>query len=204
MTAPAVTGLVLAGGRSSRFGRDKLAELIDGKPLLWHAIDAVRPLVEEVLVVAAPGAEPFVPAGVRIVRDRIAFEGPLSGLLAGLLEARAPAVIVAGGDMPSMVEGVLAMLLAELDVEPVTSVRGDRDRVDAVVLESGGRGRPLPMALRRDPALIATASLLDAGGRRLRAVADALDGRVIESSTWQVLDPDGRTLRDVDEPSDLA
>ena len=44
MTEPTVTGLVLAGGRSSRFGRDKLAEPIDGRPLLWHAIDAVRPL----------------------------------------------------------------------------------------------------------------------------------------------------------------
>jgi molybdopterin-guanine dinucleotide biosynthesis protein A len=204
MTEPSVTGIILAGGRSSRFGRDKLAELIDGKPLLWHAIDAVRPLVEEILVVAAPGAEPLVPTGVRVVRDRIAFEGPLSGLLAGLLEARAPAVLVAGGDMPSMVEGVLTMLLAELDMQPVTSVRGDRDRVDAVVLEFEGRGRPLPMVLRREPALITTASLLDAGGRRLRAVADALDGRVIESSTWQALDPEGLTLHDIDEPSDLA
>jgi hypothetical protein len=35
-------------------------------------------------------------------------------------------------------------------------------------------------------------------------VADALDGRVIESSMWQVLDPDGLTLHDIDEPSDLA
>ena len=34
MTEPTVTGLVLAGGRSSRFGRDKLAEPIDGRPLL--------------------------------------------------------------------------------------------------------------------------------------------------------------------------
>jgi molybdopterin-guanine dinucleotide biosynthesis protein A len=155
-------------------------------------------------VVASPGAEPLVPDGVRVVRDRIAFEGPLSGLLAGLMEARAPTVIVAGGDMPWMVEGVLAMLLAELDAEPVTSVRGDRDRVDAVILESEGRGRPLPMVLRRDPALIATAGLLDAGGRRLRAVADALDGRLIESSRWQVLDPEGLTLHDIDEPADLA
>ena len=85
MTEPTVTGLVLAGGRSSRFGRNKLAEPIDGRPLLWHAIDAVRPLVDEVLVVAAPDSEPILPPDVRIVRDRVAFEGPLTGLLAGLL-----------------------------------------------------------------------------------------------------------------------
>ena len=38
-----VAAIVLAGGRSSRFGRDKLAEPVDGRPLLDHAIDAVRP-----------------------------------------------------------------------------------------------------------------------------------------------------------------
>jgi molybdopterin-guanine dinucleotide biosynthesis protein A len=35
---------ILAGGRSSRFGRDKLAEPIDGQPLLSRVIDAVRPI----------------------------------------------------------------------------------------------------------------------------------------------------------------
>ena len=45
---------------------------------------------------------------VRIVRDRVAFEGPLTGLLAGLLEARAPLVMVVGGDMPTLVGEVLA------------------------------------------------------------------------------------------------
>ena len=43
MTARRVTGLVLAGGRSSRFGRDKLAERIDGRTLLDSAIDGVTP-----------------------------------------------------------------------------------------------------------------------------------------------------------------
>jgi molybdopterin-guanine dinucleotide biosynthesis protein A len=201
---PAVTALILAGGRSSRFGRDKLAEPIDGRPLLWHAIDAVRPLVDEVLIVSAPGADPIVPDDVLVVRDRVAFEGPLTGLLAGLLEARAPVVIVAGGDMPTMVGAVLAEMLAELDGRAVTSVRGDRDGVDAVVLESDGQARPLPMALRREPALIATARLLDAGERRLRSVTEALDTRVIEAPTWRALDPEGQTLIDIDEPSDLA
>ena len=195
MSEPKVTGLVLAGGRSSRFGRDKLAEPIDGRPLLWHAIDAVQPLCDEVLVVAAPDSEPILPPGVRVVRDRVAFEGPLTGLLAGLLEARAPLVIVVGGDMPSLVGEVLAAMLAELDTH---------GRVDAVVLQHAGQARPLPMALRREPALIVTASLLDAGARRLRAVTEALDRRVIKSKAWRALDPDGRTLVDIDEPSDLA
>ena len=58
MTARRVTGLVLAGGRSSRFGRDKLAERIDGRTLLDSAIDGVTPASTEILVVAAPDARP--------------------------------------------------------------------------------------------------------------------------------------------------
>ena len=154
MTEPTVTGLVLAGGRSSRFGRDKLAEPIDGRPLLWHAIDAVRPLVDEVLVVAAPDSEPILPPDVRIVRDRVAFEGPLTGPAGRASRGAGAAGHVVGGDMPTLVGDVLAAMLAELD---------GHGRVDAVVLQSDGQARPLPMALRREPALIATASLLDAG-----------------------------------------
>ena len=36
-----IGAIVLAGGRSSRFGRDKLAESIDGRPLLDRAVEAV-------------------------------------------------------------------------------------------------------------------------------------------------------------------
>ena len=56
--------VILAGGRSRRFGRDKLAEQIDGRPLLDHAIEAVRPLVSGIVVVVAPEATLDVPEGV--------------------------------------------------------------------------------------------------------------------------------------------
>ena len=79
-----VAVIVLAGGRSSRFGRDKLAEPLDGRPLLDHAIDAARRMATEVLVVVAPGSAPAVPAGVQVVHDAQAFEGPLAGVAAGL------------------------------------------------------------------------------------------------------------------------
>ena len=42
------------------------------------------------------------------------------------------------------------------------------------------------------------------GARRLRAVTEALDSRVIKSKAWRALDPDGRTLADIDEPADLG
>ncbi|HXG40949.1 MAG TPA: NTP transferase domain-containing protein, partial [Candidatus Limnocylindrales bacterium] len=49
------TGIVLAGGRSSRFGRDKLAERLDDRPLLAHVVERVARACREVLVVVPPG-----------------------------------------------------------------------------------------------------------------------------------------------------
>ena len=193
MTARGVTGLVLAGGRSSRFGRDKLAERIDGRTLLEGAIDGVTPASTEILVVAAPEATPDLPAGARLVHDPVAFEGPLAGVAAGLRAARESIVLVVGGDMPTLVGAVIESMLAALEVG-----------VEAVVLEHEGRARPLPMALRREPALAAADVLVADGERRLRALIETLKTMVIPEATWRPLDPYGMTVRDIDTPADLG
>ena len=59
---PAVAAIVLAGGRSSRFGRDKLAEPLDGRPLLDHAIAAVGHVATDVLARRRPGCGSARPA----------------------------------------------------------------------------------------------------------------------------------------------
>jgi molybdenum cofactor guanylyltransferase len=185
--------IVLAGGRSSRFGRDKLTEPIDGVPMLERAVAAVVGVVDEVLVVVAPGAHAAVPAGARRIEDARAFEGPLAGVDAGLAATAAEVVLIVGGDMPSLVPAVLRRLIEAL---------ADR-AVDAAVLEAGGRHRPLPMALRRGPAIAITATLLASDERRLRALRDGLALAVVPDVVWQVDDPDGATLRDIDRPDDL-
>ncbi|MFL5710085.1 MAG: molybdenum cofactor guanylyltransferase [Chloroflexota bacterium] len=192
MTPPRVSVVILAGGRSTRFGRDKLVEPVDGRPLLDHAIDAVRPLASEILVVARPGAAPAVAADVLIVHDDVAFEGPLVGARAGLAAASESVVLLVGGDMPGLVDGVLHSMVDLLG------------SADAVVLEHEARPRPLPMVIRRDRALAAVDRLVDQGERRLRALIDALETRTIAETTWRALDPEGDTLRDVDTEADLG
>ena len=194
MTARGVTGLVLAGGRSSRFGRDKLAERFDGRTLLEGAIDGVTPASTEILVVAAPDAVPVLPDGAQLVHDAVAFEGPLAGVAAGLRASSESIVLVVGGDMPTLVGAVLASMLAALEAAGV----------EAVVLEHEGRARPLPIALHREPALAAADVLLADGERRLRALIETLETTVIPEATWRVLDPYGMTVRDIDTPADLG
>jgi molybdopterin-guanine dinucleotide biosynthesis protein A len=196
MTTPAASGIVLAGGRSTRFGRDKLAEIVDARPLLHRAVDAVAGVCTEVVVVIGPDQPtPELPAGValRIVRDPEPFGGPLVGLLAGLEEAREPIALVVAGDMPTLQPAVLAALLRSLD---------DTDS-EVGLLEHQGRATPLPAALRNGAATPVAQRLLAQGERRLTALMDSLRARVIEESNWRGLDPAAATLRDIDLPGDL-
>jgi molybdopterin-guanine dinucleotide biosynthesis protein A len=193
-----VTGIVLAGGRSSRFGRDKLAEPYRGAPLLHHPVRRLADACAEVVVVIAPRAvEPPLPNGVaavRFARDATEFAGPLAGMLAGLSSARTPWALAAAGDMPGLQAPVLAELLA------TAALSG----ADAVALSDGGVVRPLPVALRASPAREAAGALVRAGHRRLRDLVSALRTAVIDESAWRSLDPDRRTLLDVDVPGDLS
>jgi molybdopterin-guanine dinucleotide biosynthesis protein A len=115
MTGRRVSAIVLAGGRSSRFGRDKLAEPIGGRTLLQHTIDAVRPFATEIIVVSSPDRWPAVAGDVRLIHDPSPFEGPLAGLAAGLAAAREASVFLTAGDIPGLVPEVVELLLGALD-----------------------------------------------------------------------------------------
>lgn len=187
---------MLAGGRSRRFGRDKLAEEIDGRPLLHHAILRLLDVCDRVVVViGVDSEEPPVPLGatVTFARDSTADEGPLRGLAAGLEVAGTTWAVVAGGDMPDLQPPVLGeMLRAARETAAV-----------AVVLSDAGDARPLPCVVRTEPAADAAAVLLGSGRRRLRDLLSAVRTVVVDEPSWTALDPGRRTLVDIDEPGDV-
>jgi len=193
-----VSAIVLAGGRSRRFGSDKLAATFDGRPLLDLAIAGVAAVSSEVLVVLAPGDDRGLPVDMHVPVRRVAdpelHGGPLVGLLAGLEAAREPLVVVAGGDMPSLSTAVLGAMIRAL---------GARATVDAVVLETRGDRPPLPAALRTGAATAMTRRLVGDGERRLRSLFERLATRALSEREWRPLDPTEATLLDVDEPADL-
>ena len=189
----AASGIVLAGGRSARFGRDKLVEQVDGRPLLHHAVEAVAAVATDVLVVAAPDVDPSVPAGTRVIHDETPYEGPLAGCLAGLTAAREPLALVVGGDMPTLEPQVLGLLVRALEASSA----------DVAVLEYRGRRQQLPFAVRTGSGTAIAGRLLAQGERRLSALGERLALRPLSEEEWRPLDPEAWTLRDVDEPGDL-
>jgi molybdopterin-guanine dinucleotide biosynthesis protein A len=188
-------GIVLAGGRSTRFGTDKLRAAYRGQPLVQHAVLRLSELCDDVVVVLAPDGEAAgLPPGVRTARDAMEGVGPLAGLQAGLVAvAGSDAALVVGGDMPDLHPGVAREMTRVLD----------EAGVDAVVLADGDRARPLPAVVRTGPATTAVHGLLHDGRRRLRDAIDALRTAVIDEATWTALDPARRSVFDVDEQGDL-
>lgn len=190
------SAIVLAGGRSSRFGTDKLAVELHGEPLLHHAVGVVAGLCEEVLVVGAPsGLTVALPedAGVHveIVLDRERYEGPLVALVGAARRARHPRLLLVGGDMPTLQLPLLRRLLAWGD-----------GNVGAC-LNVGGWTQPLPLAIDREQVMERGEPLRATGERSLRRLIESLPVEVLGEAEWRRLDPEARSLRDVDRPEDL-
>lgn len=191
------SGIVLAGGRATRFGSDKLQATLDGRPLVHRPIAALAEVCAEVILVAGPDSTPPLPASpgvpLRIVRDDEPGAGPLAALITGLHEAVGEVAIVVAGDMPGLVPALLADL-----------ARRARARdVDAAALRDGDVTRPLPSAVRRTNVIEAARRIRADGASSLRALLGTLRVDAIDEAHWRRLDPAATTLLDVDRPEDL-
>jgi molybdopterin-guanine dinucleotide biosynthesis protein A len=92
-----IGGYVLAGGRSSRMGQDKAMLLLDGRPLVEHAVEKLKRLCATVSILANTRAlESFAP----IVPDNVSGYGPLGGIEAALRDSEYAWNLILPVDMP--------------------------------------------------------------------------------------------------------
>ena len=197
-----VTAIVLAGGRASRFGSQKLAAEIGGVTVLDRAIRSVDTVAGQIILA---GVEPAGAAGLRseteasfrTLPDATPFAGPLVALGGALATTSTRYALVAGGDMPGLVPAVLALMLDLL---------GTNDTADAVILgapKAADRRQVLPLALRASPARLAIEASIAAGESSLQAFLDRLTWLADPAEAWLELDPAGLTVLDIDRPIDL-
>ena len=109
-----VTGIVLAGGKSIRLGRDKALETVGKRTLLQRVVDALAQVSDDIVVVTSPGqTEERVPPSplVRVVRDIHPERGPAAGLYAGLRAARSVYSWAVGCDLPFLNPMLLSYLM---------------------------------------------------------------------------------------------
>ncbi len=191
-----VAGILLAGGRSQRMGRDKACLPWHGSTLARRAVGLLARCAEPpVIVVCAPDQElPPLPRWVEVVRDPVPGLGPLAGLAAGLEVAasRAPVAAVCAVDAPLAHPAVLAALVGALGEGP------------AVVPLCDDRPQPLFAVYRTALAGLAAALVAD-GERRAVVLGERAGARMVEPFELLVVDdvaafdPDLASFRSFDD-----
>jgi len=106
----AIQGVVLAGGRSSRFGSDKAEACFKGKPLIRHAADLLRSAGLPVCVITQSGRD-YSFLDCAVLFDREPYLGPLAGLARAFEEFPGRRILALTCDMPFLVNEDLQGLI---------------------------------------------------------------------------------------------
>jgi molybdopterin molybdotransferase len=166
-----ITGLILAGGRSSRMNtdlagkpRDKALMQFRGKRLVDHVFERIAPQVGGVMINANQNHEQFKSFGVRVVSDAIGdYAGPLAGLHAGLSASRRPFIVTVPCDSPFFPEDLVERMFDALEAT------GSK----VAVATSGAQPHPV-FTLARRSVIEHLTDFLKSGGRKIDAWYDTL------------------------------
>ncbi|MBL8378288.1 MAG: molybdenum cofactor guanylyltransferase [Burkholderiales bacterium] len=163
-----ITGLILAGGRSSRMSadgaKDKALAEFRGKRLIDHVFERFAPQVGGVMINANRNHDKYKGFGVRVVSDAIGdFAGPLAGLHAGLSASRRPYLVTVPCDSPFFPEDLVERMFDALN----------STGTQLAVAMSGEQPHPV-FALVRRSVLDHLSEFLKGGGRKIDAWYDTL------------------------------
>jgi len=160
MPIPSLSGVVLAGGRSTRMGRDKARLQVGGQPLWRRQVRLLEACGAQPVLLALRPRQRSLGAPGREIRDQVREAGPLGGLAAALETSTAEWLAVLAVDLPAMEPAWFRRLLKEC-----------RPGRGAVFLSSHGY-EPLAAIYPREAA--------PAAARRLKRGRLALQGLVRE------------------------
>jgi molybdenum cofactor guanylyltransferase len=182
------TAVVLAGGKSSRMGRPKSLLLFDGEPLILHIVRALKRMFAETVIVAAPEQElPDVPA--ILVRDDVAYQGPVGGIYYGLKAASGNFCFVTSCDVPFLNLALISHLTSHILNH------------DVVVPHWEDRFQPLHAAYRTS-VLPLLKEQLDRGELRPVYLFDKVRTCRIGEDEIRRFDPEGLSFLNMNTPDD--
>lgn len=179
-----ITGIILSGGKSSRMGSDKGFMSYNGKPFIQHSIEALKPLVMEIIIVS--NNVDYDVFGLKRIEDVMENAGPLAGLYSGLHQSKTDYNLVLSCDIPLINTSILQRLVDAID-----------DDSEIIQIESQGKTMPL-IALYRKQCEHIFLKLLNEGERRLQfAVNQCLVKNVI------LLNDESEFVQNINTPEQL-
>lgn len=161
-----INGIILAGGKSQRMGEPKAFLLFKGKPFIWYCIEALKPLVKEIIVVSDdPRFDNF---GVKRIPDAIPDVGPIGGLYTGLTFSQTTYNLVLSCDVPCIETATLKQLIDIMEED-----------LDMVQFACEEKSHPL-IALYHKRCASHFKSQLDQDQRRLREAIAPLKSKTLK------------------------
>jgi molybdopterin-guanine dinucleotide biosynthesis protein A len=192
------SGIILAGGLSSRLGQDKGLLQLAGKPLVKLVLDTVDNVVDEKIVVVSCREQvdkylKATDASTSIIVDKTDVHNPLAGALTGFEEARGEYSLLLPCDTPFASRDILSLLL-----ELCTG------RNACIPRWPNGYVEPLQAVYRTGPVLEASNATFLAGKLNMQAMLDRLQCiRYVSTLVLRQLDPELKTFFNINTPLDL-
>jgi molybdopterin-guanine dinucleotide biosynthesis protein A len=189
-----ITSIVLAGGKGTRLGKDKLLEVLGDRPLLQRVVDSLSPISERILVVSAQGQKrPSLQATqteVATVPDIYPGKGALGGIYTGLSASDSRRSLVVAADMPFLNPDLLQHLV---------SLSTD---FDVVMPRVGGEIEPLHAVYSR-ACLPAIHEQLKRNQLQIRVFLDKVRVRYVGEAEIDRFDPRHLSFFNINTPDDL-
>ena len=180
--------VILVGGKSSRMGRAKALLPFDNEPLIAHVVRRLKSWFPEIIVVAAPDQE-LPELSAVLVRDEIAYQGPVSGIYHGLKAATKDVCFVTSCDAPFLNFELIDHLLEQIS------------DYDVVVPFWQERFQPLH-AIYRTSVVPLLKEQLERGELRPIFLYDKVRTRKIQEAEIRRLDPEGLSFLNMNSPAD--
>jgi molybdopterin-guanine dinucleotide biosynthesis protein A len=183
-----VTGVILAGGKSSRMGSNKALLPYRGGRFIESIHRQLSGLFDEVLVVTN-SPEQYAFLGCRMVSDLYRDMGALAGLHSGLVHSRTPHIFAVACDMPYLNDAVIRTLAAR------------RHQMEVIIPEGNNGLEPLHAVYSRS-CLPAMETALQTGKRRLISFFPEVQVMIVPGDTIRFVDPHLDSFRNINTPAD--
>jgi molybdenum cofactor guanylyltransferase len=188
-----ISCIALAGGKSTRLGRNKLFEVIGDKSLFARVISKLALFNSEIIVVSSEKAE--IPqdikyANIRIVQDVFPGKGSLGGIYTGLAASKTVYNLVVACDMPFLNYKLLGYF--------IEAVKG----FDLAAYNMDNKFEPLHAVYSKN-CLPSIAQLLERKNVRIIEILQMVKARIIPQSEIERIDPHNLSFFNINTEEDL-
>jgi molybdopterin-guanine dinucleotide biosynthesis protein A len=186
-----VTGVILAGGKSSRFGSNKAFADVNGRHLIMRVIEIMGSVFEELILITNDPGE-YSSLGIAMHEDLIRGLGPLGGIYTGLESMAERSGFFVACDMPFLNEGLIRHI-AEMNA----------GGYDAVIPRIGWKMEPLH-SLYSKTCIPAIRGLIDSGECMINKFYQAIRTRFVYEEEIKQYDPLLRSFFNINRPGELT